>query len=434
MTLAAREALKAADVVIGYQTYIDQVRPLLSPQQEIIARPMQSELERARQALDSAAAGRRVALISSGDIGMYAMAGPVFELLHQRSEPAPEVRVLPGVSAFQAAAARMGAAINHDLCTISLSDLLTPWELIERRLWAAAEGDFVLAMYNPRSKGRDWQLARACDILRTQRPPGTPVVLARNVTRPDEQLTRTTLGDLDPAQADMLTVVLIGNSQSYWSGEKLVTPRGYKRGEEAGTRGGEEARARGGEETRARGGEDAGAREGEDASGHQDIASSHQHPTYPINLSRMHEAPVIVVGGGLVGERKVRGLLAVGAQVTLLSPDATPHLRAWAADGRIVWAQRPYQPGDLAARPLLVFAATSERAVNAQVAQEAAALGLLCNVADAPHEGAFHLPAVHREDGLVMAISTEGASPGRARRLRERLSELLQQEESHDEG
>jgi cobalt-precorrin 5A hydrolase/precorrin-3B C17-methyltransferase len=207
----------------------------------------------------------------------------------------------------------------------------------------------------------------------------------------------------------MLTVVLIGNSQSYWSGEKLVTPRGYKRGEEA--------RARGGEEARAPGGEEAGT-----------------HPTYPINLSQMHEAPVIVVGGGLVGERKVRGLLAVGAQVMLLSPDATPHLRAWAADGRIVWEQRPYQPGDLAARPRLVFAATSERAVNAQIAQEAAALGLLCNVADAPHEGAFHLPAVHREDGLVVAISTEGASPGRARRLRERLSELLQQEEARDEG
>jgi cobalt-precorrin 5A hydrolase/precorrin-3B C17-methyltransferase len=148
----------------------------------------------------------------------------------------------------------------------------------------------------------------------------------------------------------------------------------------------------------------------------------------------MQAVPVIVVGGGLVGERKVRGLLAVGAQVTLLSPDATPQLRAWAEAGRIAWAQRPYQAGDLANRPALVFAATSERATNAQVAQEAAALGLLCNVADAPHEGTFYLPAVHREDGLVVAISTEGVSPARARRMRERLSELLQQEGSHNDG
>jgi cobalt-precorrin 5A hydrolase/precorrin-3B C17-methyltransferase len=402
MTLAAREALTDAEVVIGYQTYIEQVRPLLSPQQEVIARPMQSEMERAQQAIDIAAEGRRVVLISSGDIGMYAMAGPVFELLHQRGEPAPEVQVLPGVSAFQAAAARVGAAINHDLCTISLSDLLTPWDLIERRLWAAAEGDFVLALYNPRSKGRDWQLARACDILRTGRPPGTPVVLARNATRPDEQIIRTTLAEVDPAQADMLTVVLIGNSQSYWSGDTMVTPRGYQKDQSPMTP-------------------------------HPSPMTS--HPTYPVNLSQMHAAPVVVVGGGMVGERKVRGLLEVGAQVRLISPDATPQLREWASAGRIQWESRTYQAGDLAHRPVLVFAATSERATNAQVAQDAAALGLLCNVADAPHEGSFHLPAVYREAGLVAAFSTEGVSPSRARQVRDRLSELLQQEEGqHDEG
>jgi cobalt-precorrin 5A hydrolase/precorrin-3B C17-methyltransferase len=400
MTLAARDALTSADVVIGYQTYIEQVRPLLSPQQEIIARPMQSELERAQQAIDFATAGRRVALISSGDIGMYAMAGPVFELLHQRGEQndTPVVQVLPGVSAFQAAAARVGAAINHDLCTISLSDLLTPWEVIERRLWAAAEGDFVLALYNPRSKGRDWQFARACDILRTSRPPETPVVLARNVTRPDEQIIRTTLAAVDPAQADMLTVVLVGNSQSYWSGETMVTPRGYHQSHGVTLR-----------------------------------PESH-HPTYPINLAQMQDVPVIVVGGGLVGERKVRGLLAVGAKVMLISPDATPQLRAWADTARIQWQARAYQPGDLNARPALVFAATSERAANAMVAQDAATLGLLCNVADAPEEGSFYLPAVYREAGLVVAVSTEGVSPGRARQVRDQLSELLQQEERHNDG
>lgn len=409
MTLAAHEALTAADVVIGYQTYIEQVRPLLSPQQEIIARPMQSELERAQQSIDMAAAGRRVALISSGDIGMYAMAGPVFELLHRRSASAPDVQVLPGVSAFQAAAARVGAAINHDLCTISLSDLLTPWELIERRLWAAAEGDFVVALYNPRSKGRDWQLGRAYDILRTSRPPTTPVVLARNVTRPDEQIIRTTLAQLDPAQADMLTVVLIGNRQSYWSGDTIVTPRGYKQGKGA-------------------------QQQQREVSGYQDIAPSHQYPTYPINLVQMQNAPVVVVGGGLVGERKVRGLLAAGAAVTLISPDSTPQVRKWAETGRITWQQRTYQAGDIASCPALVFAATSERTVNAQVAQDAATLGLLCNVADAPEEGSFYLPAVYREAGLVVAVSTEGISPARAQQIRDQLAALLRQEGQRHDG
>ncbi|NJN65600.1 MAG: precorrin-4 C(11)-methyltransferase [Chloroflexaceae bacterium] len=405
MTLAAREALTAAEVIIGYQSYLEQVRPLLSPHQEVIAHPMQSELARAQQAIELAAAGRRVALISSGDIGMYAMAGPLFELLHQRGHSGnrPEVVVLPGVSAFQAAAARVGGAINHDLCTISLSDLLTPWEVIERRLLAAAEGDFVLALYNPRSKGRTWQLARACAIIRTHRPPDTPVVLARSVTRPDEQIIRTTLAAIDPAQADMLTVVLVGNRQSYWSGELLVTPRGYH------------------------------------PSPVPDVppAPTPDHPaTYPINLSQMMGTPVVVVGGGAVGERKVRGLLAVGAHIILISPDATPQLREWAAAGCIVWEQRPYQTGDLANRPALVFAATSERAVNARIAQDASTHGLRCNVADVPHEGNFHLPAVYREDGLVVAFSTEGVSPARARRVRDGLAELLQQEHErqHDDG
>jgi cobalt-precorrin 5A hydrolase/precorrin-3B C17-methyltransferase len=159
------------------------------------------------------------------------------------------------------------------------------------------------------------------------------------------------------------------------------------------------------------------------------------HPTtYPINLSQMSGVQAIVAGGGLVGERKVYGLLAVGAQVTLISPDATPQLREWAATGHIVWYQRPYQTSDLAGRPVLAFAATSERATNAQIAQDAATLGLLCNVADAPEEGTFHLPAVYREAGLTVTISTEGVSPARARQVRDRLADLLQQEGIHDDG
>jgi cobalt-precorrin 5A hydrolase/precorrin-3B C17-methyltransferase len=229
MTIAAREALRAAEIVVGYQVYVEQVRPLLAPGQQVIASPIGSEMERARQAVDLAAEGRGVALISSGDIGIYAMAGPVFEVLRGRGwrGEAPEVAVLPGISAVQAVAARLGAPISHDFCAISLSDLLTPWEVIEQRLWAAARADFVLALYNPRSRERDWQLARAAEILRTSRPPTTPLAVARNITRPDETITLTTLAEFDPAGVDMFTLVLVGSSRSYVLAERMATPRGY---------------------------------------------------------------------------------------------------------------------------------------------------------------------------------------------------------------
>jgi cobalt-precorrin 5A hydrolase / precorrin-3B C17-methyltransferase len=401
MTLAAHDALRQADIVLGYQSYIEQVRPLLAPQQELIALPMRSERERAARAIELARAGKRVALISSGDVGIYAMAGPVFEALQQHNWPGndPDVLVLPGVSAFQSAAARLGAAISHDLCVISLSDLLTPWELIEQRLHAAAAGDFVVALYNPRSAGRDWQLNRALAILREQRPPATPVALCRNVSRPDEQLLLSSLAEVDPAQADMLTVVLVGNRQSSRHGDHFITPRGYTRSP---------------------------------AASPPEATGIPPAETYPINLTRLAGAPVLVVGGGAVGERKVDGLLAVAAQVTLVSPQATPQLREWAGAGRMRWQQREYQPGDLAGQ-LLVFAATNQRETNARIARAAELQGCLCNVADAPAEGNFHLPAVYRENGMTVAVSSEGANPRRARRLRDRLAALLRQEDAPDE-
>jgi cobalt-precorrin 5A hydrolase / precorrin-3B C17-methyltransferase len=145
---------------------------------------------------------------------------------------------------------------------------------------------------------------------------------------------------------------------------------------------------------------------------------------YPITLINLRGAPVVVVGGGAVGERKLRGLLAVGAAVQLISPAITPDLRALAESGAIAWQARPYQQGDLAGARL-VFAATDQRAVNAQIASDAAALGLLCNVADDPRAGDFHLPAVHREPGLLVAVSTAGASPARAKRLRDQIAAWL---------
>jgi len=395
LTAAATSALTSADVVIGYQVYIELVKPLLSPDQELIASPIGSEMERAGQAIELAGAGRSVALISSGDIGLYGMASPVFDLLHERGWQGddPEVAVLPGISAIQAAAARLGAPLGHDVCTISLSDLLTPWSLIERRIEAAAWGDFVIAFYNPRSQKRDWQLQQAIGILLTHRSASTPAAIVRNVTRPDESITITTLADLDPNQVDMFTLVLIGNSQSYGFNDHIVTPRGYI---------------------------------------NQLPITNYQlpivTPVYPVTLTDLANTPAIVIGGGLVGERKVRGLLTAGVPVRLISPEASPQLQAWAGAERLEWQRRLYQSGDLAGAKL-VIAATNQRDVNAQVAQEAHSLGLLCNIADQPAEGNFHVPAVHRRPGLVIAVSTAGQSPTQARQIRDRIAAWLDEKE-----
>lgn len=413
LTFAARAALSAAEVVVGYQGYIDAIRDQLAPNQQVIASGMQTELERARQALEQAAAGRRVVLVSSGDIGVYAMAGPVFELLaaHSRVGALPEVTVLPGISALQALAARLGAAISHDFCVISLSDLLTPWELIEQRLTAAAAGDFVVALYNPRSHDRHWQLGAALDILRARRPPATPLAFGRNVMRPDERIILTTLAEADPTHADMFTVVLVGNSRSYRFGEWLVTPRGYM-----------ETETRVPEELRTRDRAD-GAAETKGLSSVRSLAAP--SADYPIVLTGLAGTLAVVVGGGAVGERKIRGLLAAGVEVRLVSPTATPQLQTWAHEQHISWMQRDYVTGDLAGARL-VFAATNQRAVNARVAREAAARGLLCNVADAPDEGNFHLPALHRDRGMTIAVSSGGAAPARAATLRDMIARWLQ--------
>jgi cobalt-precorrin 5A hydrolase/precorrin-3B C17-methyltransferase len=340
------------------------------------------------------------------------MASPVFEILRQRGwqGQSPEVEVFPGISAGQAAAARLGAPLGHDFCAISLSDLLTPWPVIERRVQAAAWGDFVIAFYNPRSQQRDWQLSRAIEILLAHRPATTPVAVAHQVTRPEEQITLTTLEGFDPTQVDMFTLVLVGNSQSYVLAGHLVTPRGYEgKAEEQGSGGAEEQGSRG-----------AGIKS-------LPCTPAPPHPCndiYPVMLTSMTGAPAVVVGGGPVGERKVRGLLAADVKVHLVSPEATPQLQAWAEAGQLQWSQRPYQSGDLLGMRL-VFAATNRRVVNARIAAEARQLGLLCNVADQPEEGNFHVPAVHRQPGLVVAVSSTGESPRRAQKVRDQIAASL---------
>jgi cobalt-precorrin 5A hydrolase/precorrin-3B C17-methyltransferase len=233
-TPEAEAWLAGASDIVGYHLYLDLLGELTAGK-ACHGLDLGAEIERARLALDLAGSGRQVALVSSGDAGIYAMATLVFELLESEAAPSwqrIDVAVTPGISALQAAAARAGAPLGHDFCCVSLSDLLTPWEAIERRVRAAAEGDFVVAFYNPVSRRRVTQLAAARDLLLAQRPPDTPVVLARNLGRESESTTMTTLGDLDPAAVDMLTVVIVGSTQSRRiargdGGAWIYTPRGY---------------------------------------------------------------------------------------------------------------------------------------------------------------------------------------------------------------
>jgi cobalt-precorrin 5A hydrolase/precorrin-3B C17-methyltransferase len=229
LTPAARAALAQAEAIVGYQLYVDLVRPLLTPQQIVEASPITQEVQRADRAIALARRGLTVAVISSGDCGIYGMAGLVLERLAATGWDGqrPQVDVLPGITALQAAAARLGAPLMHDFCAISLSDLLTPWSAIERRLEAAAAADFVVALYNPRSRSRTQSIARTRDIFLRHRAPTTPVALARSVYRPDETIRLNTLGDLDIEEIDMVTIVLIGNSQTVRYGDRLITPRGY---------------------------------------------------------------------------------------------------------------------------------------------------------------------------------------------------------------
>ncbi|MBE9188936.1 precorrin-3B C(17)-methyltransferase [Gloeocapsopsis crepidinum LEGE 06123] len=232
MTPAAQAAVTSADVVIGYSLYIDLIASLLQPNQIIEALPITQERQRAQRAISLAQWGLTVAVVSSGDIGIYGMAGLVLEELQAQGwdGKTPSVEVFPGITAMQAAAARLGAPLMHDFCAISLSDLLTPWEVIEKRLHAAAQADFVTALYNPRSQTRIQQLTSAIKIFLQYRNPQTPVAVIRSAYRQDEQITLTTLKKLQDVPVDMLTTILIGNQSTRTQGNWMITPRGYNTG------------------------------------------------------------------------------------------------------------------------------------------------------------------------------------------------------------
>ena len=241
ITPAVLEAVREADAIVGYKYYFQFIEPYVKEGCECIDTGMKRERERAEQAFRLAQQGKTVVVISSGDASIYGMAPLIYEMQASIAGEASklcvvgeasklcEIITLPGISAFQKAASLLGAPIGHDLCLISLSDLMTPWEVIERRIKAAAVGDFVTAIYNPKSHGRYWQLYRLQELFLEQRSPDTPVGYVRQAGREDQEVKVTTLGKFDPEDVDMFTVIIIGNSQSYATNGKIITPRGYYR-------------------------------------------------------------------------------------------------------------------------------------------------------------------------------------------------------------
>lgn len=220
---AALEAIRIADVVVGYKTYLDLIEDLLKDK-EVVSSGMRREIDRSKTAIELAQQGKIVAVVSSGDPGVYGMAGIVLEM----AKDTVEVEVVPGVTAATAAAAALGAPLMHDFAVISLSDLLTPWVKIMTRLEAAGLGDFVVVLYNPKSKGRQTHIETAREILLWHKDPETPVGIVRCAKRGKEEVVITTLKDMLKEEIDMLTTVIIGNSQTKIENGKMVTPRGYQ--------------------------------------------------------------------------------------------------------------------------------------------------------------------------------------------------------------
>lgn len=223
MTPEGKQAIADSEVIVGYKTYIDLIEPLIKDK-EVVSNGMKQEIQRCEEAIALAQKGKTVAVISSGDPGVYAMAGLVLELAPDEIK----VKIVPGVTASSAAAAILGAPLMHDFCHISLSDLLTPIEMIEKRIEMAATGDFVICFYNPRSKGREHHLSHAFDIIKKYRLADTPVGIVKHATRQEEEYFITTLSEMDFSLVDMFSLVIVGNSATYLKNGHMITPRGYR--------------------------------------------------------------------------------------------------------------------------------------------------------------------------------------------------------------
>ena len=229
MTQQALRAMDAADVIVGYTVYLGLLGERFAGK-ELLSTPMKQETERCRLAFAEEAKGKRVAMVCSGDAGIYGMASLMFEIREELGDDAAgiDIDVIPGITAASSGAAVLGAPLNHDFCVISLSDLLTPWELIEKRLRAAAEGDFAIAIYNPSSKKRHDHLRKTCDILLETAEPERACGYVRSIGRDGEEFRACTLAELRDTEVDMFTTVFIGNSQSRIIDGRLITPRGYR--------------------------------------------------------------------------------------------------------------------------------------------------------------------------------------------------------------
>ncbi|EEO6564950.1 precorrin-3B C(17)-methyltransferase [Listeria monocytogenes] len=225
MTGEALQAIEDAEVIVGYVTYIKLIKELIKDK-EVVKTGMRREIDRCQEAVDIALTGKKVAVVSSGDAGIYGMAGLVLELA-EKSNPDLEVKVIPGITASIGAAAVLGAPIMHDFCHISLSDLMTPWEVIEKRLIHAAMADFVVCFYNPRSKGRANHLANAFQKMMEYKSGDTVVGIVKDVGRKEERKIITTMRDIDYELVDMTTMVIVGNKETYVKNGKMITPRGY---------------------------------------------------------------------------------------------------------------------------------------------------------------------------------------------------------------
>lgn len=240
MSVRAAEVISQADTIAGYTTYIDLIRDMVEGK-KVVSTAMKKEVDRVQAAIDIALTGERCAIVSSGDPGIYAMAGLAFEICQKQGihimrpgethvngdESALEIEVVPGIPALASGAALLGAPLTHDFATVSLSDLLTPWEVIEKRLEASAQADFVIVLFNPKSKKRDWQLQKAQEIVLQHRDGSTPVGIVKSAMRQEQAVTMTQLDKLHEADVDMLTTVFIGSSASVGYLDFMITPRGY---------------------------------------------------------------------------------------------------------------------------------------------------------------------------------------------------------------
>jgi precorrin-3B C17-methyltransferase len=225
MSQKALDALKNSDTIVGYKLYIDLIADIVKDK-EVIASAMRKEIERVALAIQEAQLGKIVSIISSGDPGVYGMAGLALELAYKENLDLP-IEIIPGIPAANAAAAVLGAPLMHDYAVISLSDLLTPWEIIEKRVKYAAEADFVIVLYNPMSSQRDWQLAKASEIILRHKSPNTPVGIVKDVSREDESVILTTLDKMTTYPIGMTTIIIIGNSTTFIYRNYMVTRRGY---------------------------------------------------------------------------------------------------------------------------------------------------------------------------------------------------------------